>query len=217
MGEKTLKVTRAHHLHNQTSVWEGIATSAKTEESHGKLVSHIHRHNLRPTYDRPTINRRYQRPSRTDERDYTKHLGARGKPLLRLFAEYRLTAVIQFRHPSPSTATTPTVAATTAIMGKVHGSLARAGKVKSQTPKVRPIRSFRRPCIAESKMACRSSRKRSQRRPRAGPRRESCLFSRPRIRRARVWLTVGTTRYTRRFVNITMTGGKRKMNPNPGT
>ncbi len=31
---------------------------------------------------------------------------------------------------------TPSLLSCTAIMGKVHGSLARAGKVKSQTPKV---------------------------------------------------------------------------------
>ncbi|BCR89639.1 40S ribosomal protein eS30 [Aspergillus chevalieri] len=61
-------------------------------------------------------------------------------------------------------------------MGKVHGSLARAGKVKSATPKVEP------------------QEKKKQPKGRAMKR----------------------LKYTRRFVNVTMTGGKRKMNPNPG-
>ncbi|GAB1317342.1 40S ribosomal protein S30 [Madurella fahalii] len=60
-------------------------------------------------------------------------------------------------------------------MGKVHGSLARAGKVKSQTPKVEP-----------------------QEKPKT-----------PKGRAHKREL------YTRRFVNITATGGKRKMNQNP--
>ncbi|OQD68705.1 hypothetical protein PENDEC_c032G03854 [Penicillium decumbens] len=54
-------------------------------------------------------------------------------------------------------------------MGKVHGSLARAGKVEPQEKKKNPKgRAYKR------------------------------------------------ILYTRRFVNVTMTGGKRKMNPNPG-
>ncbi|KAI4666765.1 uncharacterized protein J4E79_002805 [Alternaria viburni] len=56
-------------------------------------------------------------------------------------------------------------------MGKVHGSLARAGKVKSQTPKVEPQEKKKTP-----------------------------------KGRAKKRLT-----YTRRFVNVTMTGGKRKV------
>ncbi|KAK7451859.1 40S ribosomal protein S30 [Colletotrichum acutatum] len=55
-------------------------------------------------------------------------------------------------------------------MGKVHGSLARAGKVKSQTPKVEPQEKKKTP-----------------------------------KGRAKKRLT-----YTRRFVNVTLTGGKRK-------
>ncbi|KAH0357913.1 hypothetical protein KCU83_g336, partial [Aureobasidium melanogenum] len=55
-------------------------------------------------------------------------------------------------------------------MGKVHGSLARAGKVKSQTPKVEPQEKKKTP-----------------------------------KGRAKKRIT-----YTRRFVNVTMTGGKRK-------
>ncbi|KAI1976743.1 40S ribosomal protein S30 [Ophidiomyces ophidiicola] len=56
-------------------------------------------------------------------------------------------------------------------MGKVHGSLARAGKVKSQTPKVEPQEKKKTPKGR--------AKKRLQ--------------------------------YTRRFVNVTMTGGKRKV------
>ncbi|KAJ5888683.1 hypothetical protein N7495_008724 [Penicillium taxi] len=61
-------------------------------------------------------------------------------------------------------------------MGKVHGSLARAGKVKSATPKVEPQEKKKNP-------------------------------------KGRAYKRI---LYTRRFVNVTMTGGKRKMNPNPG-
>jgi small subunit ribosomal protein S30e len=68
--------------------------------------------------------------------------------------------------PSPSTSN----------MGKVHGSLARAGKVKAATPKVEPQEKKKNP-------------------------------------KGRAYKRV---LYTRRFVNVTMTGGKRKMNPNPG-
>ncbi|CCE86425.1 Piso0_004914 [Millerozyma farinosa CBS 7064] len=60
-------------------------------------------------------------------------------------------------------------------MGKVHGSLARAGKVKSQTPKVEP-----------------------QEKPK-----------KPKGRAYKRLL------YTRRFVNVTLTNGKRRMNPAP--
>ncbi|BDD60019.1 hypothetical protein MPDQ_002300 [Monascus purpureus] len=60
-------------------------------------------------------------------------------------------------------------------MGKVHGSLARAGKVKSATPKV------------EKEEHPKTPKGRAHKRD----------------------------LYTRRFVNVTMTGGKRKMNPNP--
>ncbi|RQM06529.1 hypothetical protein DH86_00003231, partial [Scytalidium sp. 3C] len=58
---------------------------------------------------------------------------------------------------------------------RVHGSLARAGKVKSQTPKV--------------------DKQEKPKTPKG---------------RAKKRIT-----YTRRFVNVTLTGGKRKMNPNP--
>ncbi|KAI8051507.1 ribosomal protein S30 [Syncephalis plumigaleata] len=59
--------------------------------------------------------------------------------------------------------------------GKVHGSLARAGKVKSQTPKVEPQE--------KKKKQTGRARKRGQ--------------------------------YLRRFVNVTLVGGKRRMNPAP--
>ncbi|KAF5546985.1 40S ribosomal S3 protein0 [Fusarium napiforme] len=56
-------------------------------------------------------------------------------------------------------------------MGKVHGSLARAGKVKSQTPKV------------EKQEKTKTPKGRALKR----------------------------LKYTRRFVNVTLTGGKRKV------
>ncbi|KAL7004906.1 40S ribosomal protein S30 [Cystobasidiomycetes sp. EMM_F5] len=59
-------------------------------------------------------------------------------------------------------------------MGKVHGSLARAGKVKSQTPKVEPVE---------------GKKKRLQ----------------GRAKKRAI--------YKKRFVNVTLTGGKRRMNP----
>ena len=62
----------------------------------------------------------------------------------------------------------------TTVQGKVHGSLARAGKVKSQTPKVE-----------------------KQEKPKQ-----------PKGRAYKRLL------YTRRFVNVTLTNGKRKMNSN---
>ncbi|KAL1986478.1 hypothetical protein VTN96DRAFT_6237 [Rasamsonia emersonii] len=62
-------------------------------------------------------------------------------------------------------------------MGKVHGSLARAGKVKSATPKVEKTEKPKTP---------------------KGRARKRLL-------------------YTRRFVNVTLTGGKRKMNPSPAS
>ncbi|KAI2622077.1 ribosomal protein S30-domain-containing protein [Xylaria nigripes] len=56
-------------------------------------------------------------------------------------------------------------------MGKVHGSLARAGKVKSQTPKVE--------------------------------KQEKAKLPKGRAKKRLL--------YTRRFVNVTLTGGKRKV------
>lgn len=62
-------------------------------------------------------------------------------------------------------------------MGKVHGSLARAGKVKSATPKVEKQ-------------------------------------EKPKKVQGRAYMRV---KYTRRFVNVTLTNGKRRMNPGPST
>ncbi|KAG6084749.1 hypothetical protein E4U16_001114 [Claviceps sp. LM84 group G4] len=59
-------------------------------------------------------------------------------------------------------------------MGKVHGSLARAGKVKSQTPKVEPQ-------------------------------------EKPKTPKGRA---LKRHKYTRRFVNVVLTGGKRKVSTN---
>lgn len=58
------------------------------------------------------------------------------------------------------------------LQGKVHGSLARAGKVKSQTPKVEKQEKPKKP-------------------------------------QGRAYMRL---LYTRRFVNVTLTNGKRKMN-----
>ncbi|CAG8611556.1 1400_t:CDS:2 [Paraglomus occultum] len=60
-------------------------------------------------------------------------------------------------------------------MGKVHGSLARAGKVKSQTAKVE---------------------KQDKKKQKTGRAKKRAV-------------------YNRRFVNVTLTGGKRRMNPAP--
>ncbi|KAH8730599.1 hypothetical protein GQ44DRAFT_644794 [Phaeosphaeriaceae sp. PMI808] len=78
-------------------------------------------------------------------------------------------------------------------MGKVHGSLARAGKVKSQT-RTQGKRIYirrRNPTNAIQQVEPQEKKKTPK-------------------GRAKKRLT-----YTRRFVNVTMTGGKRKMNPNP--
>ncbi|CAL5875168.1 uncharacterized protein PFLUO_LOCUS9472 [Penicillium psychrofluorescens] len=73
-------------------------------------------------------------------------------------------------------------------MGKVHGSLARAGKVKAATPKASaPL--FSKFATVEPQEKKKTPKGRAYKR----------------------------ILYTRRFVNVTMTGGKRKMNPNPGT
>ncbi|KAK4229007.1 hypothetical protein QBC38DRAFT_127208 [Podospora fimiseda] len=108
-------------------------------------------------------------------------------------------------------------------MGKVHGSLARAGKVKSQTPKVEKQEKKKTPYVETSAQLF------SKRNPGhsllffsfwskgsghdgiTGINR-ACIMSNSinSKGRAKKRLT-----YTRRFVNITLTGGKRKMNPNP--
>ncbi|KAF1836007.1 ribosomal protein S30 [Decorospora gaudefroyi] len=95
-------------------------------------------------------------------------------------------------------------------MGKVHGSLARAGKVKSQTPKVRtptsPARLPRPIAICCNTLPGWKWAASFSRRGRVEPQEKKKT---PKGR-AKKRLT-----YTRRFVNVTMTGGKRKMNPNP--
>ncbi|KAL8292102.1 hypothetical protein RQP46_001568 [Phenoliferia psychrophenolica] len=73
--------------------------------------------------------------------------------------------------------------------GGVHGSLARAGKVKSQTPKVEPQE--------KKKKVCGRAKKRIN---------------------STTDPTSNFLSYNRRFVNITAqvgAGGKRRMNPNP--
>ncbi|EEH35883.2 hypothetical protein PAAG_00206 [Paracoccidioides lutzii Pb01] len=87
-------------------------------------------------------------------------------------------------------------------MGKVHGSLARAGKVKSQTPKVsslfipplQPSRARLLPSHGQKSIVEPQEKKKT-----------------PKGRAKK------RLQYTRRFVNVTLTGGKRKMNPNPTT
>ncbi|KAJ6120109.1 hypothetical protein N7523_004389, partial [Penicillium sp. IBT 18751x] len=80
----------------------------------------------------------------------------------------------------------------TSNMGKVHGSLARAGKVKAATPKAStPVN----PSPPSIRVQVEPQEKKKQPKGRAYKR----------------------ILYTRRFVNVTMTGGKRKMNPNPGS
>ncbi|KAF2859695.1 ribosomal protein S30 [Piedraia hortae CBS 480.64] len=80
-------------------------------------------------------------------------------------------------------------------MGKVHGSLARAGKVRSQTPKVR------------FPLAVRRGDHRSDPKQAAVEKQEKKKVPKGRAKKRIL--------YTRRFVNVTLTGGKRKMNPNP--
>ncbi|KAI4250354.1 MAG: hypothetical protein LQ352_005359 [Teloschistes flavicans] len=110
-------------------------------------------------------------------------------------------------------------------MGKVHGSLARAGKVKSQTPKV----------INQLPLILLQSKTKREREKKT---RSAVLHARKSLSthcKKTTWLThlaleqvepqekkktpKGRAKkritYTRRFVNVTMTGGKRKMNPNP--
>ncbi|KAI5284752.1 hypothetical protein KEM54_001100 [Ascosphaera aggregata] len=88
-------------------------------------------------------------------------------------------------------------------MGKVHGSLARAGKVKSQTPKDEGCAASKRRWeeILEYKTLCNDfSTKIVEPQEKAKT---------PKGRAYKRLL------YTRRFVNVTMTGGKRRMNPAP--
>ncbi|KAL4747460.1 hypothetical protein BDW72DRAFT_196742 [Aspergillus terricola var. indicus] len=93
-------------------------------------------------------------------------------------------------------------------MGKVHGSLARAGKVKSATPKVGYSllydinHSFAMLDGKEVFVGDLLSVGEA-----VEPQEKKKLPKGRAMKRLK---------YTRRFVNVTMTGGKRKMNPNPG-
>ncbi|KAG9196991.1 hypothetical protein G6514_002707 [Epicoccum nigrum] len=92
-------------------------------------------------------------------------------------------------------------------MGKVHGSLARAGKVKSQTPHLSSTLNAYT-SKATSSHPLRTLKDFTTTLPEVEPQEKKKT---PKGR-AKKRLT-----YTRRFVNVTMTGGKRKMNPNPGS
>ncbi|OAX84795.1 hypothetical protein ACJ72_00818 [Emergomyces africanus] len=87
-------------------------------------------------------------------------------------------------------------------MGKVHGSLARAGKVKSQTPKV----SFRlvffnsQPFLEEKPFSDLVSKKRSSTGMVEPQEKKKTPKGRAKKR----------LQHSRRFNNVTMTGGKRK-------
>lgn len=75
-------------------------------------------------------------------------------------------------------------------MGKVHGSLARAGKVKSATPKASLMSiSYLMSRAADSPLQVDTAEKPKTPKGRAHKR----------------------AVYTRRFVNVTMTGGKRRV------
>ncbi|OJD35277.1 40s ribosomal protein s30 [Diplodia corticola] len=96
-------------------------------------------------------------------------------------------------------------------MGKVHGSLARAGKVKSQTPKMdgekeSPPGDAGR-CAADWTMET----------PERLDADQVCIQQvEPQEKKKNPkGRALKRIKYTRRFVNVTMTGGKRKMNPNP--
>ncbi|UPX16013.1 40S ribosomal protein S30 [Ascochyta rabiei] len=90
-------------------------------------------------------------------------------------------------------------------MGKVHGSLARAGKVKSQTRKLIHLHPLaHRPQHRPNPISFMTDTMTTQDVVEPQEKKKT-----PKGR-AKKRLT-----YTRRFVNVTMTGGKRKMNPNP--
>ncbi|KAK3116531.1 40S ribosomal protein S30 [Teratosphaeriaceae sp. CCFEE 6253] len=94
-------------------------------------------------------------------------------------------------------------------MGKVHGSLARAGKVKSQTPKS-GLRSHTTITTTTTHAASCGGQKQSADRSRKQVEPQEKKKTPKGRAKKRI-------QYTRRFVNVTMTGGKRKMNPNPTT
>ncbi|ETS59655.1 hypothetical protein PaG_06582 [Moesziomyces aphidis] len=98
-------------------------------------------------------------------------------------------------------------------MGKVHGSLARAGKVKSQTPKVEKQEKAKQPKGRAKKRLLYTRRSRQ----RACESRPPSLHHEARSGSAiaslnLLWRKVVATRI---FVNaVTTPGGKRRMNPN---
>ncbi|KAH7065172.1 hypothetical protein B0J12DRAFT_734526 [Macrophomina phaseolina] len=91
-------------------------------------------------------------------------------------------------------------------MGKVHGSLARAGKVKSQTPKELPLGCSGNKQLDVSEGPVEQPDADGYRATQVEPQEKK---KQPKGR------ALKRIKYTRRFVNVTMTGGKRKMNPNP--
>ncbi|KAI1110356.1 ribosomal protein S30 [Nemania sp. NC0429] len=98
-------------------------------------------------------------------------------------------------------------------MGKVHGSLARAGKVKSQTPIDDLIDDGCFPPRASRLLAYSSLANRVDK--------TLTIYLSEVEKQEKAKVPKGRAKkrlqYTRRFVNVTLTGGKRKMNPNPGT
>ncbi|GKT50725.1 40S ribosomal protein S30-B [Colletotrichum spaethianum] len=127
-------------------------------------------------------------------------------------------------------------------MGKVHGSLARAGKVKSQTQSTTHLVYFlsfggeggnrpKKSVIADDDEGNTAGEEEGSQHPvltidddgnndlngrddRSGDAGQCHVEPQEKKKtpkgRAKKRLT-----YTRRFVNVTLTGGKRKMNPNP--
>ncbi|SGY73030.1 BQ5605_C005g03251 [Microbotryum silenes-dioicae] len=122
-------------------------------------------------------------------------------------------------HPAPTPTPTPTTPT------PLHGSLARAGKVRSQTPKVAPQEKKKKVCPHP-----RSSRAVNSDVDLALLLAQVCGRAKKRIRaftihtrsNSRLYADVLTSPspsssvYNRRFVNVTLApGGKRRMNPNP--
>ncbi|TRX94083.1 hypothetical protein FHL15_005161 [Xylaria flabelliformis] len=81
-------------------------------------------------------------------------------------------------------------------MGKVHGSLARAGKLQASHPLATTRLSLLNISTTTNHLA-------------EVEKQEKAKVPKGRAKKR--------LQYTRRFVNVTLTGGKRKMNPNPGS
>ena len=103
----------------------------------------------------------------------------------------------------------------TAVMGKVHGSLARAGKVRSQTPKVRILRCnclrYYLTYVLNMWDDVGWKTRKTQVPQGAGEEEESVC--QPCQCTLNVEKLTMDSRYIRRFVNVTLTGGKRKVSP----